>query len=77
MFTVKILLNSIERVNDFINIVSGLDTNMDIICGENILNAKSIVGIFTLNLSQPVELRIRKDAEEAEEIITQLTDYLV
>ncbi|MDE6055278.1 MAG: HPr family phosphocarrier protein [Lachnospiraceae bacterium] len=77
MFTVKILINSIDRAKKFTSIVSKLDADMDIICGRYVINAKSIVGIFTINLSQPVELRIHKDREDAEKVVEKLRDYLV
>ena len=77
MFTVNILLKSVDRVIEFINIVSRLDANMDIICGKYIINAKSTVGIFTLDLSQPLELCIHKDVEDAEETIAQLSGFIV
>ena len=77
MCTVNILLKSINRAKEFLNIVSMLDANMDIICGKYVINAKSAVAIFTLNLSQPLVLRIHKNAEDAEEIIAKLTDFIV
>ena len=77
MVKVKILINSIDRAKQFTRIVSKLDAEMDIICGRYVINAKSIVGIFTIDLSQPVELRIHKDGEDAEKVVEKLGDYLV
>lgn len=77
MLTVKILINSIDCAKKFAGIVSKLDADMDIICGRYVINAKSIVGIFTINFSQPVELRIHKDGEDAEKVVEKLRDYLV
>ena len=77
MFTVKILIKSFDRAKQFIHIVSKLDADMDIICGRYVINAKSIVGIFTIDLSQPVELRIYKDGKDAEMVVEKLRDYVI
>ena len=54
MTSLKILLNSIEHVKEFVNIVSHFDAEMELIYGRYVIDAKSIMGIFSLNLSEPV-----------------------
>jgi len=49
-------LNSINRVNDFVNIVSKYDDNIDLVSGRYVVNAKSILGIFSLDLSKPIKV---------------------
>lgn len=64
MERVKILLNGIDKVKEFENIVRNIACNMDIIRGRYVIDAKSIMGIFSLDLSQPLELVIYNDGEE-------------
>lgn len=77
MTTTKILLNTIESVKDFVNIVSRFDAAMDLVSGRYIVDAKSIMGIFSMNLSNPMELRIHDDQTEAGEVLELLRPYLV
>jgi len=49
-------LNSIKRINDFVNIVSKYDDNIDLISGRYVVNAKSILGVFSLDLSKPLKV---------------------
>ena len=77
MTSVKILLNSIERVKKFVNIVTEFDADMELVHGRYVIDAKSIMGIFSLDLSQTVELQIHTDGEDAEHILEQLKEYLV
>ena len=48
-------LNSFEKVRDFVNAVTECDTDVNLISGDYVVNAKSIMGIFSLDLSKPVE----------------------
>lgn len=77
MTSAKIALKSIENVKHFINIVSRFEANMDLVRGRYIIDAKSIMGVFSLDLTQPVELRIFDDGEPPEEILMQLKDYVI
>lgn len=54
MKTFKLMLNSITDVKDFVNTVSKYDFDVDLTSGRYIVDAKSIMGIFSLNLSQPI-----------------------
>ena len=59
--TINIDLNSIEKVKQFINDISKLEGEFDLISDRYIVDAKSIMGIFSLNLANPLELRIVSD----------------
>lgn len=59
--TINIDLNSIEKVKEFINDISKLEGEFDLISDRYIVDAKSIMGIFSLNLAKPLELRIVSD----------------
>jgi hypothetical protein len=58
MRKVKISLDSFEKIKDFINISYQLDYDLKLISGRYIANGKSIMGIFNLDLSGPIEVNI-------------------
>lgn len=61
MTSVEINLKSIEQIHDFVNIVSKFDYDVDLCSGRYQVNAKSIMGICSLDLSQPVVLVAHTD----------------
>ncbi|MDD6351941.1 MAG: HPr family phosphocarrier protein [Lachnospiraceae bacterium] len=76
MTKVKINLNSIDRVKSFVNIISKFDNDFDLVSGRYVIDAKSIMGIFSLDLSKNLELVIQKDTQVAE-ILNALKDFIV
>ena len=76
MKTVKISLNSIDKVKSFVNDLTKFDTDFDLISGRYVIDAKSIMGIFSLDLSRPIDLNIHAEGD-AEEILTVLAPYIV
>ena len=76
MKTVKISLNSIDKVISFVNDLTKFDTDFDLISGRYVIDAKSIMGIFSLDLSRPIDLNIHAEGD-AEEILTVLAPYIV
>ncbi len=75
MKTVKISLNSIDKVKSFVNVISQYDSDFDLISGRYVIDAKSIMGIFSLDLAQPIDLTIHSDNDA--EIIKALESYIV
>lgn len=76
MKTVQISLNSIGKVKSFVNAISQFDFDFDLISGRYVIDAKSIMGIFSLDLSKPIDLAIHTDTD-IEEILEVLQPYLV
>ena len=76
MKSVKISLNSIDKVKSFVNDLTKFDTDFDLISGRYVIDAKSIMGIFSLDLSRPIDLNIHAEGD-AEEILTVLAPYIV
>lgn len=76
MKTVQISLNSIDKVKAFVNTVTQFDYDFDLISGRYTIDAKSIMGIFSLDLSKPIDLAIHVENEEAD-ILEALEPYLV
>ena len=61
MKTVKISLNSIDKVKSFVNDITKFDVDFDLVSGRYVIDAKSIMGIFSLDLSKPIDLNIHAD----------------
>jgi len=76
MKTVKISLNSIDKVKSFVNEVTKFDTDFDLVSGRYVIDAKSIMGIFSLDLSKPIDLNIHNE-ENINEILDKLSPYIV
>lgn len=75
MKTVKICLNSIEKVKSFVNDITKFDVDFDLVSGRYVIDAKSIMGIFSLDLSKPIDLSIHAD-EELSSILEVLSPYI-
>ena len=75
MKTVKISLNSIDKVKSFVNDITTFDYDFDLVSGRYVIDAKSIMGIFSLDLSKPIDLNIHAD-DNVEEIMEMLKPYL-
>ncbi len=60
-----IFLNTISDVKSFVNIVCKYDFSVDLVSGRYSVDAKSIMGIFSLDLSRPVELEVHSTDEAA------------
>ena len=76
MKTVKVSLDSIDKVKVFVNLVSKFDSDFDLISGRYVIDAKSIMGIFSLDLSKPIELTIHDEAA-VEEVVDALKQYIL
>ena len=77
MKTVNISLNSIEKVKTFVNLINRYDYDFDLMSGRYVIDAKSIMGIFSLDLSKPITLNIHADEKDADSIVTELASYIV
>ena len=77
MKTMDISLNSIDKVKTFVNLINRFDYDFDLVSGRYVIDAKSIMGIFSLDLSKPIALNIYAEGEIADDIVKQLTPYLV
>ncbi|MBB6041557.1 HPr family phosphocarrier protein [Oribacterium sinus] len=78
MKTVRISLNSIDKVKSFVNeLVHYSDVDFDLVSGRYVIDAKSIMGIFSLDLSKPIDLNIHADDGEMEDILSHLAPYII
>jgi phosphotransferase system HPr-like phosphotransfer protein len=77
MKTVKISLNSIDKVKSFVNDVAKFDSDFDLVSGRYVIDAKSIMGIFSLDLSKVIDLNIHSEDEDLDHILSVLKPYIV
>ena len=75
MRTFNILLKSINDVKDFVNIVNKYDFDVDLTSGRYIVDAKSIMGIFSLDLSKPIKVEVHN--EDADNFIHEIKGIIV
>ena len=76
MKTVNISLNSIDKVKSFVNDLTKFDCDFDLVSGRYVIDAKSIMGIFSLDLSKAIDLTIHGDGD-IDAILTVLKKYEV
>ena len=76
MKTVQISLNSIDKVKSFVNEIARFDVDFDLVSGRYVIDAKSIMGIFSLDLSKPIDLNIHAE-DDAADIMSALDKYIV
>jgi len=74
MKTFQILLSSINDVKNFVNTVSKYDYEIDLISGRYVVDAKSIMGIFSLDLSKPIKVEIHN--ENCEDLCSELAPFI-
>ncbi len=76
MKTVKINLGSIDKVKAFVNDIAKFDSDFDLVSGRYVIDAKSIMGIFSLDLSKPIELNIHSE-DDIDAVMEALAPYIV
>ena len=76
MKTVQISLNSIDKVKSFVNEITKYDNDFDLVSGRYVIDAKSIMGIFSLDLSKPFDLNIHADGD-LDSILAALDSYII
>ena len=74
----NIVLGNVANVQEFNRICGHMDFDVDLAQGKYLVDAKSIMGIFSLDLSKPIDLNIHANTEsEVESILTVLAPYIV
>lgn len=74
MKTYNIFLKSIVDVKNFVNIVNTYDFDIDLESGRYTVDAKSIMGIFSLDLSKPIKMNIY--SENISDIENKIAPFL-
>ena len=77
MNTVQISLNSIDKVKSFVNDITKCDYDFDLVSGRYVIDAKSIMGIFSLDLSKPIDLNIHAEDTNVDAVLEVLKPYMI
>ena len=75
MKEVKIILSNIQDIRDFVNQVILVDYDVDLVQGRYVVDAKSIMGIFSLDLLSPISLEAHTDY--AEDLMAKIEKFIV
>lgn len=76
MVKTKVSINSMEKLQSFVTIVNGFSGRFDLCSGSCCVNARSMMGIFSLDISRPLDLYIYND-EYADFVVKAISAYLV
>ena len=74
MKSAVIRLSLVENVNKFVNIVARYPFEMGLRAGRHVVDAKSILGIFSLDLSKPIVLEIYSD--DCDDLLENIAPFL-
>ena len=75
MKTFNIKLNSINHVKTFVNTVNKYDFDVDLTSGRYVVDAKSIMGIFSLDLSKPIKVEVYSD--DVDDFMKEMQEFMV
>lgn len=75
MASFTVLLNSINDVKNFVNIVNKYSCDVDLTSGRYVVDAKSIMGIFSLDLTKPITVDIH--SEDCQALVDELQPFVV
>ena len=73
MKEVKIVLSNIQDIRDFVNQVILVDYDVDLVQGRYVVDAKSILGIFSLDLTKPINVEIH--ATDCDDLLDELKQF--
>lgn len=71
----NLMLSSINDVKDFVNIVAKYDFDVDLTSDRYVVDAKSIMGIFSLNLSKPIKVDVHSD--DCDKFMDEVSRFIV
>lgn len=74
----KVMLNSIDKAKRFVNITSRVDGDVFLQSGRYIIDAKSIMGIFSIDLTKPLEMSFEKCSDgERDKYLEKIQEFIV
>ncbi|MDD6070027.1 MAG: HPr family phosphocarrier protein [Clostridiales bacterium] len=76
MQELQISLNTIDKVKSFVDSISELHGEFNLVAGRCVIDAKSIMGIFSLDISKPLLLRV-EDLDEQDAFDKVIAEYAI
>ena len=77
MTSVTVNINSIDKVKRFVSAITSFDNDFDLVCDRYVIDAKSIMGIFSLDLSKPINLNVHAEGNNLDEVLKVLAPYII
>ena len=74
---VTVLLNTPEKISQFVDDVRDELYDVDLVSGRYVIDAKSILGIYTLNIAKPVKAVLHTSEKEATVLLEKIKAYQV
>lgn len=74
MKSLKVSLSMAESVKNFVNVVNKYPYDIDLKSGRFVIDAKSLLGIFSLDLSKPIVLEIHSD--KCDDLVAELAPFI-
>ena len=74
MVTQSIRIDSLDKVQRFVQIMNGFSGKFDVVSGCSVVNAKSVMGIFSLDISRPISLYIYNE-ESAAPVLSAISSF--
>ena len=74
MLTVTILLDSVEKVQRFVSKISRYSCGFE--CGNSCVDGKSLVGLFSLDISRPLQLTVNGGESEIEDVLRDINEFM-
>ncbi|MBR0381993.1 MAG: HPr family phosphocarrier protein [Eubacterium sp.] len=74
MVTQSIRIDSLDKVQRFVQIMNGFSGKFDVVSGCSVVNAKSVMGIFSLDISRPISLYIYNE-ESAAPVLSAISPF--
>ena len=76
MKSVNVSINTVEKIKSFVNDITKFEYDFDLVSGRYVVNAKSIMGIFSLDITKPISLHINTE-ENIDRVLDVLSPYMV
>lgn len=70
-------LNSIAAVKEFVAVISGSRVTGELKSGPYIVDAQSIMGIFSLDLSKPLTLVVNGEADDVRDLMDNIKEFIL
>lgn len=77
MFTRRIVIDTVDKVRHLVGAATAAPFEVDIMDKNFTVNAKSIMGLFSIDRSEPLLVSVGADEEEAADFLEQISEYMV
>ena len=76
MKSVQVSINTVDKIKSFVSDITKFEYDFDLVSGRYVVNAKSIMGIFSLDIGKPINLNINTE-ENTDKLLEVLSAYMI